>query len=669
MARSGFSFSSWDGTQNPWGDSADTAFDQLSEDVFHGVNVESALRRLLARGWGDASGAAFQGLEELMERLRQERQRQLERYNLNGVFDDLAEKLDSVLRREREGLAARLQAAAEGDSGRLVTRVVEAHRAQLDGLPPEPSGVLRQLREYEFLDSDAEQAFRALLEEIDSSISSTYFSAMAEQLQQTSPADVARMRDMARALNSLVQQRLEGAPEDQQQANYRSFLENFGDLFPGAPEKFSDFLEQLQQRMSRLDSLMQSLSLEQRSQLADLASQAFGDGALQTELAELMAGLELLSPRQRLGSRQGFFGDEPVSLDEAMRLMGRMQSLEQMERALRGAYRGEALTDTQRGELGELLGPDALASLDRVSDLMATLQHRGLIEQTDDGVRLTARGVRRIGHKAVRDLFAHLDPGRLGDHAHPRSGAGLERGDESKPFEFGDPFDLDVAATVNAAVHRRAQHPDDPRLMSHDDFHVYRREAQTRAATVLLLDMSRSMPLRGYFYAAKKVAVALDSLIRSQYPRDALSVIGFSDYAREIEPRALAQLSVNEYVYGTNLHHGLILARRFLARHRNAQKQVIIVSDGEPTAHLENGHAVFYYPPLAETFHKTLVEVRRCTAEDIIINTFMLESNRHLVEFVNQMTRLNRGRTFFISPDRLGDYILVDYVNGRRRAA
>jgi uncharacterized protein with von Willebrand factor type A (vWA) domain len=198
---------------------------------------------------------------------------------------------------------------------------------------------------------------------------------------------------------------------------------------------------------------------------------------------------------------------------------------------------------------------------------------------------------------------------------------------------------------------------------------VHRSDTLTRSATVLMLDMSRSMPLRGYFYAAKKVALALDSLIRSAYPRDTLHIIGFSDLAREIKPAALPHLSVNEYVYGTNMQHGLMLARRLLARDPGENKQIIIVSDGEPTAHIENGRPVFFYPPLPETFHKTLLEVKRCTRENIVINTFMLESNHHLVQFVNQMTRLNRGRAFFISPDRLGDYVLVDYVSSKRGAA
>jgi len=207
-----------------------------------------------------------------------------------------------------------------------------------------------------------------------------------------------------------------------------------------------------------------------------------------------------------------------------------------------------------------------------------------------------------------------------------------------------------------------------PLRLAVDDFEVLESERSVSTSTVLMLDMSRSMPLRGYFYAAKKMALALDSLIRTQYPRDTLYVVGFSDYAREIGPGMLAQLSYNEYVYGTNMQHGLMLARRLLNRHRAGNRQIIMVSDGEPTAHMEGTHAVFMYPPLPETFQKTLQEVRHCTREGIVINTFMLESNQYLVQFVKQLTRQNRGRAFFVSPDRLGDYVLVDYVASRARS-
>ncbi|MBV9099579.1 MAG: VWA domain-containing protein [Candidatus Dormibacteraeota bacterium] len=668
-------FSVWDGTQDPLGDEADALFDRLSEDVFHGWDFETALRRLLSHGWRDRQGRRFAGLEEMMDQLRRRRQQQLERYSLDSVFSDIEEKLDNVLRLERSGIDERLQSVDDAPARRILERVASKRREQLDNLPTDAAGAIRELQGYEFMDQRAEQAFQRLLSEIKENVVDTYFKQVTQQLQQMSSQDMAVLREMARDLNALVRQKLEGVPDAQLQHNYRQFLNKWGRLFPDAPETFDEFLEQLRRNMARMDSLMQSLSPEMRRQLSDLVASTFDDPELQAQLAELMGGLELLSDRGRLGSRYSFLGGEQMPLDEAMRVMDQLQSIEELERALRGVYRGEEMDDATRESLSEILGPDSARDLDRVQRLTEELERRGLIDSDGDGMRLTARGVRQIGQKALGDLFARLRRDRFGDHPVSHRGQAGEREEDTKPYEFGDVFDLDVKETVMNAVQRRAsaertRSTTPPKsFIAPEDFVVHRSDTLTRSATVLMLDMSRSMPLRGYFYAAKKVALALDSLIRSTYPRDTLHVIGFSDLAREISPSALPHLSVNEYVYGTNMQHGLMLARRLLGKDPGENKQIIIVSDGEPTAHIENGRPVFFYPPLPETFHKTLLEVRRCTREHIVINTFMLESNHHLVQFVNQMTRMNRGRAFFISPDRLGDYVLVDYVNSKRSAA
>jgi uncharacterized protein with von Willebrand factor type A (vWA) domain len=677
-------FSVWDGSQDPLGDDADALFDRLSEDVFHGWDFETALRRLLSQGWRDRDGRKFAGLEELMERLRKQRQKQLERYSLDNVFKDIEEKLDNVLRLEREGIDERLKNATDGSAQRILERVAKKRREHLDNLPQEPGGAIRELQGYEFMDQRAEQAFQKLLEEIKQNVVNTYFKQMAEQMGQMSKQDISALREMARDLNSLVRQKLEGVPDAQLQHNYEDFLRKWGSMFPEAPATFDEFLAQLAAQMARMDSLMQSLSPEMRHQLEEMISATFGDPDLQAQLAELMGGLELLSDRRHLGQRYSFFGNEQLPFDEAMGVMDRLQSIEELERGLRGMYRGEPLDDATEEALRDVLGDNAGRDLSRLQQMTDQLEQRGLIERDEEGMRLTARGLRRIGQKALGDLFARLRRDRFGDHPVSRHGQGGEREEDTKPYEFGDVFDLDVRETLMNAVRRDADDSRDSRSgetlagrdtrralprLSPEDFVVHRSDTLTRSATVLMLDMSRSMPLRGYFYAAKKVALALDSLIRSAYPRDTLHIIGFSDLAREIKPAALPHLSVNEYVYGTNMQHGLMLARRLLARDPGENKQIIIVSDGEPTAHIENGRPVFFYPPLPETFHKTLLEVKRCTRENIVINTFMLESNHHLVQFVNQMTRLNRGRAFFISPDRLGDYVLVDYVSSKRGAA
>jgi uncharacterized protein with von Willebrand factor type A (vWA) domain len=697
MAAPGHRFSAWDGTQEPLGPDVEELFGRLSEDVFHGWDFEAALRRLMEKGWRDGRGKRLTGMDEMLEQVQRRRQAQLERFNLDSLFEDMREKLDRVISQERRGIQDRLDRAPD-DGRRLLERVAAERRRQLEGLPPDPGGAIRALRDYEFMDSRAEADFQRLLDEIRRNVIDSHFREMTRSMQAMSGAEMAELREMAADLNRLLRQKLDGASEPELQRGYERFRERWGRMFPNAPERFEDFVEQLMRQMARMDSLLQSLSPEMRRELESVIESVFDDPALQQTLAELAGTLESLSPRARLGSRYGFFGDQEVSLEEAMGLMDRLQSMEELEGELRGTLRGEPLGEQALERLREMLGENAARSLAGMRRLVEELEGRGLIERGAEGMQLTARGMRKIGQKALGDLFGRLRRDRFGEHDLIRLGHGGERGDDSKRYEFGDPFDLDVQATVMNALSREAEGsggegdqpgPGEtsrgmrraprrpatgagarraPRL-DPQDFSVHRTESLTRCATVLMLDMSRSMPLRGYFYAAKKVALALDSLIRSQYPRDSLTVVGFSDLAREIPPQAISQLSVNEYVYGTNLQHALMLARRILGRTHAENKQVIIVSDGEPTAHIENGRPVFSYPPLPETFAKTLTEVRRCTLEKIVINTFMLESNHQLVRFVNQMTRLNRGRAFFISPDRLGDYVLVDYVRSRPRAA
>ncbi len=682
-------FSAWDGTQDPLGPDVEALFERLSEDVFHGWDFESALRRLLEKGWRDGQGKRLAGTDEMLDKLRRRRQTQLERFNLDSVFEDMREKLDRVISQERRGIQERLD-QAPGEGRRVLERVAEQRGRQLDELPAEPGGAIRGLRDYEFMDSRAEAAFQRLLEEIRSNLVDSYFKEMTQSMQAMSGEEMSRLRDMARDLNALLRRKLDGASEAELQRSYEAFLQRWGELFPNAPAGFEEFVDQLMHQMARMDSLLQSLSPEMRAEMESVIGSVFNDPELQDTLAELAGTLDQLSPRARLGSQYRFFGEQDVSLEEAMGLMDRLQSIEEAEGDLRGVLRGEGLDEEALARLRQLLGDDASRSLGEMRQLMEELEGRGLLELGPEGMRLTARGMRKIGQKALGDLFARLRRDRFGEHDLTRLGHGGDRGDDSKGYEFGDPFDLDVQRTVMNAVTREAegvrQSPAGaPRREGHqpsragssrqvphlhpDDFEVHQTESLTRVATVLMLDMSRSMPLRGYFYAAKKMALALDSLIRSQYPRDVLTVVGFSDLAREIPSSALSQLTVNEYVYGTNFQHALMLARRILGRSHAENKQVIIVSDGEPTAHIENGRPVFSYPPLPETFLKTLIEVRRCTQERIVINTFMLESNPQLVRFVDQMTRLNRGRAFFVSPDSLGDYVLVDYVRSRPRAA
>src|SRR5437870_4878023 len=542
----------WDGSQEPFGRDAEELFDRLAEDLFQGGDFDYALHRLMSRGWRDKQGRRLPGFEEMLERLRQKRLQQLKRYNLNDVFGNIREKLNDILRRERQGINDRLEQAPES-AKRVVQKIAKKKLEELDRLPEDVGGTIRQLNDYEFMDEGASQAFQQLMEE------------------------------------------------------------------------------------------------------------------LKQQMAELTDQIELLSPRPSLGNRYAFYGSESLPLQEALSLMERLQGIEDLEAALREGYQGRQLTAEQSQQLQQLLGPDARQAADQMSELAAQLEKKGYVQKGRRGMELTPRGMRRIGQKALRDLYTRLKRDRFGDHPISVRGLGSERSDETKIYEFGDAFNLHVEQTLMNALRREGSQQ--PIRLKTDDFEVYRSEFSAQSATVLMIDMSRSMPLRGYFYAAKKVALALDALIRSQFPRDFLQVIAFSDYARPVKSHQLAELTYNESIYGTNIQHGLMLARQFLNRHKTGNKQVIIVTDGEPTAHMEGQQAVFFYPPLPETFQKTLLEVQRCTREHIVINTFMLDNDYHLVSFVKQMTRMNGGRAFFASADRLGDYVLLDYVDRKRKAS
>ncbi|MGH7759248.1 MAG: vWA domain-containing protein, partial [Candidatus Dormibacteria bacterium] len=420
------------------------------------------------------------------------------------------------------------------------------------------------------------------------------------------------------------------------------------------------------QQMAQVSSLLESASPETQRQLQEMMQAALQDPALQGQLARLSRLLGQLAPESAQPSRFNFFGGQELDLPGALDVMGELQQLDSLERGLRQAYSGKEMPAGLLEDLSRTLGEESAGSVRRIQELLNELEQKGQLQRTPDGLELTPQGVRKIGLKALADVFRHLSADGLGAHRQGSAGTGPDFSGGSKPYQFGDAFNLDVERTLMNAIERGERSR--PLRLRVADFEILEPERSVQTSTVLMLDMSRSMPLRGYFYAAKKMALALDALIRSQYPRDTLHVVGFSDYAREIGPGMLAQLSYSEYVYGTNMQHGLMLARRLLQRSHSQNRQIIIVSDGEPTAHMEGSHAVFMYPPLPETFQKTLQEVRHCTREGIVINTFMLESNQYLVQFVKQLTRQNRGRAFFVSPDRLGDYVLLDYVSSRSRA-
>ena len=637
-------------------------------------DLAEALRRLMERGWrsGDPTRPDMAGLQDLMERLARRREELRDRYDLGDVLGDIRRELEEIVGVERAGVERRLENAAQdapdADTAKVARDLAARRLDRLDALPHDVGDRIRELREYDFLEPDARQRFDELVEKLSKQVLDQFVSGMSDAIRSVTPEDLSANREMVRDLNELIRERIGGSDPD-----VREFLAKHGRFFPGA-QTFDDIIDQLAQRMAAMQSLMRSLSPEQRAELESMMEALLRDDRLLIDLAQLASNLDLLLPGG-LGDRVRFSGDESLSLDGALAQIARLQSMERLEDSMMDIESPGDLASIDRDDVRDLIGDDAVRDLDALDDLARRLEEAGYLTRDGERLELTPRGTRKIGQQVLDDLFARLKRDAFGGHRIDRHGRGGEREETTKPYEFGDPFHLDLKGTLTKAMLRedntpavravRASRGDRAVHLTPDDFEVYRSEQVTRTATVLLVDMSRSMLLRGCFLAAKKVAVALDTLIRTQYPRDHLSVIGFAYYAREIRPGALAELTWHGYEYGTNLQHGLLLARRILARQAAANKEIVVITDGEPTAHFENGQVEFSYPPTRRTIQETLREVQRCGREGITINTFMLERSRALAEFVAHMTKLNRGRAFYATPERLGEYVLVDFV-GRR---
>ena len=538
-----------------------------------------------------------------------------------------------------------------------------ANRKQefLSDLPDDTAGQVRKLQDYEFMDPEAQAKFNELVESLRQAMMNTFFKDLSEQIANMSPEDLERMKNMTKDLNQMIQDKMAGNEPD-----FDSFMQQYGDLFgDNPPQSLDELLAQMQQQMGQMQSLLGSLPGEMRQQLQDLLSDKIGDPELQQGLNELAQNLEYLFPTRDQRNQYPFRGEEQLDLDAAMELMRHMQSIDEVERQLERTQYGGEIDDIDADQLEELLGPEARETLDELRKFLEILEEAGYIRKKGSGWELTPRGTRKIGQRALVELYAQLKADSFGKHEVHENGFGGERTDDTKLYEFGDPFHLDIKRTIMNSLHREGTGT--PINLRPDDFEVARSELVTQTATVIMLDLSWSMALRGSFQAAKKVALALNNLISSQFQRDSLYIIGFSAYARELKAEDLPYVRWDESVLGTNMHHALMIAERLLAKHTQGTRQIIMISDGEPTAHLERGRSYFAYPPSPITIRETLKAVKRCTRKNITINTFMLDRNHYLKEFVNQVARINQGRVFYTTPDKLGEYILVDYVAQKRK--
>jgi uncharacterized protein with von Willebrand factor type A (vWA) domain len=663
-----WSYRRWDGSQRGFEDEIDALFSELSDDLLYHGDPDAALRRLLTSGFERPDGERVQGLREMMERLRQQRQEELDRGELGGAFEDIARELEEVIAEERTGLEDLADDARNsGDDRRreVTDEVVSERNLELELLPPDLAGRVKGLQQYDFTSSEAREHFEQLLERLRQEVAKSWFDDMSDALTSPDPEQLERVRQMLDSLNRMMEQREAGEPID---PSFEDFMSKFGDFFPANPQTLDELLEQFAAQMAAVQAALDSMSPEQRAQLQALAEAMFEDMDLRWQMERLTQNLQQAVPGAGWGRRYRFSGSDPMGLADATSSARRLGEMDQLEQFLRSASTPGALAEVDLDQVAKHLGDDAARSLDSLARLAKQLEEAGLIEQREGRYELTALGIRKIGQKALSELFSKLAKDRLGAHPNLFVGTGHEPEGQTKPYEFGDPFNIDIQRTVHNAVRRSGTGT--PVRLDPEDFEISRTEHLTRTSTVLMVDLSLSMPMRDNFLAAKKVAIALHTLISTRFPRDFLGLVGFSEVAREIKPEELPEVSW-DFVYGTNMQHGMLLSRRMLA-HRPGTKQIIMITDGEPTAHLVperggDGYRVeFNYPPIPETVQATLQEVLRCTRAGITINTFMIDANRSLQGFVEQMTKLNRGRAFFTTPETLGDYVLVDFLENRR---
>lgn len=655
-----YTYSHWDNTQSVEGFDADELMEALSDDLMSDGDIRNALQRVIRWGMQRDEGQV-PGMQNLLQRLRAQRQRELERYHLDSVMQDVKQQLADVVQAEREGIRRKREEAAGEDPElrKLLESIAQRKQDFLDELPDEPGPAIAQLSDYEFFDEQARERFDDLMDLLQQQVLQAHFQNIRRSLGDMDDRDRQELKSMLRDLNQMLQDHLDGDDVD-----FERFMREHGRHFPGA-QSFEEIVDQIQQQALEMESLMRSMSPEMRRSLDDMMRSLLRDDELRDELGRVGETLQSIAPFRNPAPGYTFGGDESLTLDEALRLMRRLHDLDQLEKDMKRAQDTGNLDHLDADRVGNLMGEDAFQAVERLKRLGELLEKAGYVEDRDGSLELTARGIRIIGENALQDIFRKLNRDAFGGHPTPIRGAGGDRTDETKGYEFGDPFLLDMTRTLMNSIQREGV--GSPLHLGVDDFEVFRTEQLTQSSTVLMLDMSRSMPLRGCFVAAKKVALALNSLIRMQFPRDQLHIIGFSDYARELRPEQLHQISWGDYVYGTNMQHGFVVARRLLGRQSAGNKQIILITDGEPTAHFEGDRVHFAYPPTFRTFQETLREVKRCTQEGITINTFMLERSHYLADFVNQMTRINRGRAFFATPERLGDYILVDYVASKTK--
>jgi uncharacterized protein with von Willebrand factor type A (vWA) domain len=636
-------YSRWDGTQDPLGPdiSSGELLEEMAEELLSGQGADAALQRMIRQGMR----GRFSGLDALRARLRDARRREQQQLNLEGPLQEIRERLDEILEDERRTLSFKAE-----DDARMREQI-------LDSLPPDPAGAIRELKDYRFMDPEAQRKFDELLQWLREEVLGSYFKNLTQGMRNLSPEDLQRFRDMLADLNQMIEAREHGEPYD-----FPGFMQKHGEFFPDNPQSLDELLEGMARRMAAMSRLLASLSPEQRAELQALAEELLGDMDLAFEVDRLANSLADMFPDLSWFDPALTGGEDAMPMQATVDALERISDYEELDRSMRADYAGASLEDVDEERLRRTLGEDAVRDVRRLKEIEKALERAGLLTRRQGRLEVTPRGARKLGERALVKVFEHLKRDREGQHDARKAGGPAEPTGATRPWTFGDQGEIAVQRSVFNAVLRKP--PGEPLRIRPDDFELVEAESRTEAATALLLDLSFSMPLRGHWVPAKRMALALHALIEGRYPHDTLYLIGFSDYARRLQPEDLAA-SGWERVYGTNMQHAFNMAGRLLQQHPRATKQIIMVTDGEPTAHLEGEEVFFSWPPVPETIQKTLREAMRLAKAGVTLNVFMLEDTPGLQRFMERLARLTNGRVFQSKGEGLGEFVVRDYVARR----
>ena len=644
---------------------ARVALDELGDAVLAGSDPAAALRDLIRRGM-----RGQRGLDDMLRRVR-ERQREVRnRGRLDGILEQARALLDTAIGQERAELFP-----DPGDDARM-------REAELDSLPSDTAQAIRRLADYDWRSAAARETFEQLKDLLRRQVLDSQFRGMKEALESPDPEAMQRVKDMLAELNQMLEADARG---EHTQQDFEAFMDRYGDMFPDRPANLEELVDALVRRAMAAQRLLSSLSPDQRDELAALMQQTLADEGLAAEMARLADALRARRPELDADGWPGetMTGDSPLDLGDATTALADLADLAELETALRQDYPGARLDDIDESAVRRALGRAAVDDMEALRQTERELERQGYLQRSAGKLELTPKAVRRLGETALRRVFAELPEGGYGDHEQRDAGQAGEYTGATRPWQFGDEQSIDAPATVRNALlrdatafgsrgHAPVQDPrhregDPPRVrLSAEDFEVGETERRASAAVCLLVDLSYSMAIRGTWGVAKQTALALHALVRSRFPQDSIQVIGFSNYARELRETDLAGLGW-DMVQGTNLHHALVLAGRYLDRRPEHDPVVLIVTDGEPTAHLRrDGQSVFDWPPAPETLELTLAEVDKMTRRRASLNIFMLVDDERLSAFVDEVARRNGGRVLRAQPERLGEYVVKDFLRTRR---